>query len=222
MLHLHHLIDDAKCYETVRRLRWPCSVRYPHGESNKIAKRGRNHRHQECRRYRCKKCGKQFDDLTGTIFAGHHQPLGMWITGLYLRGLNVSNQQIAHELDLNDSDVQEMTSLLPRGIVARRPVVRLEGEVECDEVYVIAGADANAGCRGTAYYPTSGQCLAKGKDQRFPIGQPGRYGPPTGNARFDHCGRRLGRASTPLRYLRSNRMNRAYRDFFAPWSPALL
>ncbi len=149
MLHLHHLIDDAKCYEKVRGLRWPCSVRCPHCESDKIAKRGRNHRHRECRRYRCKKCGRQFDDPTGTIFAGHHQPLRVWITGLYLMGLNVSNQQIAHELDLNESDVQEMTSLLRRGVVARRPVVRLEGEVECDEVYVIAGHKGRAdGIRG--------------------------------------------------------------------------
>ena len=53
MLHLHHLIDDAKCYEKVRRLRWPYAVRCPHCESNKITKRGRNHRHQACRRYRC-------------------------------------------------------------------------------------------------------------------------------------------------------------------------
>jgi hypothetical protein len=37
-------------------------------------------------------------------------------------------------LDLCDSDVQEMTSVLRRGVVARRPKVRLEDEVECDEV----------------------------------------------------------------------------------------
>jgi transposase-like protein len=139
MLHIHHLIDDPKCYEEVRRLRWPYGVRCPHCESNKIAKRGRHHRHQACRRYRCKKCGKQFDDLTETIFAGHHQPLRVWLMCLYLMGLNLSNRQIAHELDLNDGEVQEMASLLRRGVVDRRPPVRLEGEVECDEVYVIAG-----------------------------------------------------------------------------------
>ncbi|MFQ5560695.1 MAG: hypothetical protein ACE5FU_08935 [Nitrospinota bacterium] len=25
--------------------------------------------------YECKECGKRFDDLTGTIFSGHHKPL---------------------------------------------------------------------------------------------------------------------------------------------------
>ena len=63
---------------------------------------------------------------------------------LYLMGLNLSNRQIAHELDLNDSDVQEMTSVLRRGVVDRRPCVRLAGEVECDEVYVIAGHKGRA------------------------------------------------------------------------------
>lgn len=139
MSHIQHLIDDPKCYKEVRRLRWPYEVRCPHCESNKIAKRGRNHRHQACRRYRCKKCGRQFDDLTETIFAGRHQPLKVWLVGLYLMGLNLSNRQIAQELNLNDSDAQEMASLLRRGVVDRRPPVRLEGEVECDEVYVIAG-----------------------------------------------------------------------------------
>jgi len=139
MLHIHHLIDDAKCYEEVRRLRWPCGLGCPRCDSNKIAKRGNNHRHQACRRYRCRKCGKQFDDLTGTIFAGHHQPLRVWIISLYLMGLNLSDRQIAHELDLNESDVHDMTSVLRRGVVHRRPVVSLAGEVECDEVYVIAG-----------------------------------------------------------------------------------
>ena len=32
-----------------------------------------------------------------------------------------------------------MTTLLRDGIVQRKPEVKLEGEVECDEVYVVAG-----------------------------------------------------------------------------------
>ncbi|MBV8704798.1 MAG: hypothetical protein JO118_13930, partial [Acetobacteraceae bacterium] len=37
------------------------------------------------------------------------------------------------------SDVQAMTEQLRRGLVARTPAVKLEGEVEIDEVYVVAG-----------------------------------------------------------------------------------
>ena len=54
-------------------------------------------------------------------------------------GLNLSNRQIALELGLDGSDVQTMTEQLRRGLVAKAPEVTLKGEVEVDEVYVIAG-----------------------------------------------------------------------------------
>ena len=104
MCRLNNLIDERKCYEEVRRIRWPNGVRCPGCTSNKINKRGRNHRQQECRRYTCKNCGKRFDDLTGTIFMGRHQPLSVWFAYLYMMGLNLSNRQIAEELNLNESD----------------------------------------------------------------------------------------------------------------------
>jgi hypothetical protein len=58
---------------------------------------------------------------------------------LYFMGLNLSNEQIAHELDLNGDDAQKMTTQLREGIVELKPEVTLSGEVECDEVYVVAG-----------------------------------------------------------------------------------
>jgi hypothetical protein len=54
-------------------------------------------------------------------------------------GLNLSNEQIAQELDLNKDDVHHMSSQLRAGIVAHKPTIHLRGEVECDEVYVVAG-----------------------------------------------------------------------------------
>ncbi len=58
---------------------------------------------------------------------------------LYFMGLNLSSQQIAGELGLAVSDVQGMTEQLRRGLVAKAPAVELKGEVEIDEVYVVAG-----------------------------------------------------------------------------------
>ena len=81
----------------------------------------------------------RFDDLTGTVLAGHHQPLRVWVLCLYFMGLNLSNRQIAQELGLDGSDVQTMTEQLRRGLVAKIAPVRLEGEVEIDEVYIVAG-----------------------------------------------------------------------------------
>jgi transposase-like protein len=129
---INKLIDEAKCYDEIRKKRWPHGVRCPHCESNKISKRGKNHRQSECRCYACKNCGKRFDDLTGTIFMGHHQPLSVWFTFLYLMGLNVSNQQIAQELGFDTSDGgQAMAELLRGGILGRRAKVRMTGVVEC-------------------------------------------------------------------------------------------
>jgi hypothetical protein len=54
-------------------------------------------------------------------------------------GLNLSNKHIARELDLNQDDVNQMTSQLRQGIVEKKPEVHLAGEVGCDEVYVVAG-----------------------------------------------------------------------------------
>jgi hypothetical protein len=36
-------------------------------------------------------------------------------------GLHVSNEQIAHELSVNESDVQQMTAQLRAGIIKKAP-----------------------------------------------------------------------------------------------------
>src|SRR5262245_28535927 len=139
MLKIQALIDEVKCYDTVRCLRWPDGVRCPDCDSATVVKEGRDDSRPERRRCECRSCGRRFDDLTGTIFAGHHRPLRTWILCLYFMGLNLSNEQIAQELDLNPDDAQRMTSQLRQGIVQRKPEVVLSGEVECDEAYVVAG-----------------------------------------------------------------------------------
>lgn len=139
MINLQSLLDDAKCYETVRQLRWPEGVRCPHCGVATITKQGRDTTQSARQKYRCEGGHRYFDDLTDTVLAGHHQPLRVWILCLYFMGLNLSNAQIAHELGLNLNDVQRMTEQLREGIVARQPEPLLSGEVECDEVYVVAG-----------------------------------------------------------------------------------
>lgn len=120
MINLQQLIDDAKCYAVVRELRWPDGVRCPECGSGMVKKRG-YHTHQAHRqRYQCQACRQQFDDLSGTILEGHHQRLRVWVLCLYLMGLNLSNEQIAAELDLAPGDVQAMTSQLREGVVAKK------------------------------------------------------------------------------------------------------
>jgi transposase-like protein len=120
VIQIHALLDDDKCFKAVRELRWPSGVRCPHCNTSKIVKRGFHDTQKARQRYECVGCRKQFDDLTDTIFEGHHQPLQAWIVCLYMMGLNLSNQQIADELDLNKDDVQAMTTCLREGIVAKK------------------------------------------------------------------------------------------------------
>ena len=140
MLTLTHLLEEVKCYETVRRLRWPDGIiRCPHCQAERVIKRGKDDKHPHRQRYVCKSCEHHFDDLSGTVFMGRHQPLRVWIGCLYLMGLNLSNQQIAQELDLHKDDVHAMTNQLRQAIIDKKPEVQLSGTVECDEVYVTAG-----------------------------------------------------------------------------------
>ena len=139
LVNLSGLMDDAKCFAFVRQHRWPAGVQCPGCGSPAVVWDGCDDT-QPCRqRYRCKACASRFDDLTGTVLAGHHQPLRVWVLCLYFMGLNLSNQQIAKELGLCGSDVQFMTEQLRRGLVANTPEVTLEGEVEIDKIYVVVG-----------------------------------------------------------------------------------
>ena len=96
-------------------------------------------------RYRCKACAGRFDDLTGTALAGHHRPLRVWVLCLYFMGLNLSNRQITLELGLSPIRRAGDDGTCRRGLVAKVPAARLEGKVEVDEVYVVAGHKGQPG-----------------------------------------------------------------------------
>jgi len=139
LVNLSGLMDDAKCFALVRQHRWPEGVQCPGCNSSSVIRDGCDDTQPHRQRYRCKACASRFDDLTGTVLAGHHQPLRVWVLCLYFMGLNLSNRQIAGELGLAVSDVQTMTEQLRSGLVSKTPEVTLRGEVEIDEVYVVAG-----------------------------------------------------------------------------------
>lgn len=119
LINIKHLVSEASCYEAIRRIRWPAGVRCPHCDSDRVILRGKDERAPARQRYQCKGCEKRFDDLSETLLAGHHQPLSVWVLCLYLMGLNLSNAQIAAELDLNKDDVHAMTHYLREGIAKK-------------------------------------------------------------------------------------------------------
>ena len=120
IISIKHLVSDAQCYETIRQLRWQAGVYCPHCDSGETLRRGYDGPERHLRRYECKACGRRFDDLTGTALSGHHQPLSVWVLCLYFMGLNLSNAQIAQELDLNKDDVHSMTEALREGLAQKK------------------------------------------------------------------------------------------------------
>jgi transposase-like protein len=96
VLNIRAIVDDAKYFATVREMGWPEGVRCVHCGADTVAKHGRDETQPERQRYRCRTCDRCFDDLTGTIFEEHHQPLKVWILCLYFMGLNLSNLHFAH------------------------------------------------------------------------------------------------------------------------------
>ena len=121
MITISSLMDEKRCYEEIRKLRWPGHLSCPHCDSESIIKKGSNDHHPNRQRYQCQACHKRFDDLTASVFSGHHQPLSVWVLCLYFMGLNLSNSQIAKELDLNQSDLQFMTTSLRSYLDKKKP-----------------------------------------------------------------------------------------------------
>ena len=143
LINLSSLIDDAKCFELIRQHRWPAGPCCPDCGGASVVRNGHDDTQPHRQRYRCNGCGIRFDDLTGTVLAGHHQPVRVWVLCLYLMGLNLSSLQIAGELGLNEDDALKMASQLREGLTAKVPEVTLEGVVEMDEAYVVAGHKGN-------------------------------------------------------------------------------
>jgi transposase-like protein len=124
VLYLQDLLSEEKCFEKARELRWPDGrVTCPHCGASEVKKNGFHNSQRHRQRYVCQgSCCGHFDDLTKTVFEGHHQPLEVWMLCLYLMGLNLSNRQIAAELGLNKDDVQAMSEQLRAGVVAKKGI----------------------------------------------------------------------------------------------------
>ncbi|MCB0548407.1 MAG: transposase [Phaeodactylibacter sp.] len=76
-------MDEAKCYEMLREVRWREGVKCPHCESDTIIKNGYDEVHLHRQRYYCQSCERNFDDLTNTVFSGSNKSLKAWVVPDY-------------------------------------------------------------------------------------------------------------------------------------------
>ena len=140
MLKITDLMSDDTCYEKIRELRWgESSVSCPRCHNDECEHIGNSKKHAHCKSYRCSGCGRCFNDLTGTIFAESNLSIKTWVGCLYLMNINASNRQISQELEVSEKTAQKMTTKIRKEIEKNSPKPQLSGEVEFDEVYVVAG-----------------------------------------------------------------------------------
>ena len=139
MINIENIIDPKKCYEEIRRIRWKDGISCPKCKSYRIKKSGFGFQNRLKQHYKCKDCQKKFDDLTGTPFAKHNLSTPLMLIFLYFLGLNLSNNQIAKELNLSQSTAQDIATTLRKSILENKPKAKIKNEAEIDEVYVISG-----------------------------------------------------------------------------------
>ncbi|MEA1954357.1 MAG: hypothetical protein U9O24_08205 [Campylobacterota bacterium] len=144
MINIANIIDPKKCYEEIRKIRWENGVYYPRCESFETKKSGFGFQNKYKQHYKCKSCKKKFDDLTGTAFAKHNLSAPIMVIFLYFLGLNLSNSQIAQELNLKQGTAQNIATTLRGKILENKPKVKIKGKSEIDEVYVVVGHKGNS------------------------------------------------------------------------------
>jgi len=83
-------------------------------------------------------CDKRFDDRRHDLCWTSSAFKKCGIVSVFM-GLKFVNEQIAHELSINESDAYQMTTARRGGMVKKKPEVILSNEVECDEASVVAG-----------------------------------------------------------------------------------
>lgn len=118
-IQLHKILNVSICWEILRSIRWESGVSCPSCSSVEVVKNGKDTKEPNRQHYRCKSCGKYFDDLTDTIFSDSEQPLHHWITVLYMMNLNASNRQISKELEISEELAQRMCSTIREGVVKK-------------------------------------------------------------------------------------------------------
>ena len=129
------LSSEAGAANLLQQVRWRDGLQCPRCPSDTVIKYGS---YQAYQRYRCKDCGRTFNDKTGTIFAHAKIGLDNLLFAVYsLLRFNTSIRQIEAELDVSYKTLTQRVEQFARTLDA--PSIDIVGPVEIDEVYVTAG-----------------------------------------------------------------------------------
>lgn len=139
------MLSDAECAEVLRDVRWAAGLQCLYCGSSRVVRRG--WRKGFYQRYRCKDCGRWFNDKSGTVLAHSKLPLRVWFFTAFMMQSKVSVRELAKTLQRPYVTVFRMVGRLRENLYLTASTVRLQGIVELDEVYVTAGLKGKRGLR---------------------------------------------------------------------------
>lgn len=93
------------------------------------------HTKDKVQTYKCKNCGKRFNDLTSTIFASCHLTYEQIVIFLQSFRDKVSIRKTAERMGVNRNTVHLLRLKMLDSFKDTKKQIRLSGEVEADEIY---------------------------------------------------------------------------------------
>lgn len=134
---------DAECAGVLREVRWAVGLQCLYCGSSRVVRRGWRKRLYQ--RYRCKDCGRWFNDRSGTVLAHSKLPLRIWFFIAFMMQPKVSVRELAETLQRPYATVFRMVGKLRENLYLTASTVSLKGIAELDEVYVTAGLKGKRG-----------------------------------------------------------------------------
>ncbi len=132
---IRYFADEQVCIDTIAQMRWPNGPVCPkceHGEHYYLATQ---------KRWKCKKCAKQFSVKVGTIFEDSPISLDKWLTALWML-VNCKNGISSYEVGRNLGITQKSAWFVLHRLrlaLQEQSLVKIGGEgklVEVDETFI--------------------------------------------------------------------------------------
>jgi transposase-like protein len=143
--HLHQLFNVDTCYMYIHTLRWQDRpLHCPRCHSHNVDPWGSYHDRPGLKRYWCNGCRRTFNDLTNTLLSQSRRSLAHWILATFLLCLTCSSRRIAREVDVHVRTSYRWCWWLRNTAISYETDRQLEGTVEADELYHIAGNKGQA------------------------------------------------------------------------------
>jgi transposase-like protein len=145
--HLHQLFNAETCQSYIHTVRWKDrSLQCPRCQSCNVGPWGTYHYQPGLKRYRCteKDCKRTFNDLTDTLLDGSKRSVMDWILATFLLCLSCSSRRIARELGVHVRTGYRWCWWLHNVALSYEMNRQLEGTVEADDLYHMAGHKGQA------------------------------------------------------------------------------